>query len=249
VISKPNDKCVEQASISLGIPEKKVYKWGYDRKQVARSLFHVKTEPLPTIIDQDSGNTRKVRDSQDNGLQDPDVVFTSIKLSRKRNYNDLVDEILNIKAQDLNLAKRKYDRKIFKNGTENFRNSDSPIIDCANKTSVFDQPSSFCELEMEDSKDVQFYRSIDIEEQDFSEAQGQEENNHENEFQTKPETPATAINKSACFANLSKYDAMHYNHFDYFEMDLGGFNPDSFKKLNDIENIWATNWTDQELYE
>ena len=96
-----NNFCVECASLKLGISEKKVYKWGYDRKQVARNLFHVKTEPLPIVIDQDSENTQKLSDSETNGTKGQEVVFASIKKSNKTSYNDLVDEILNLKAQEL----------------------------------------------------------------------------------------------------------------------------------------------------
>ena len=243
-----NNICVECASLQLGISEKKVYKWGYDRKQVARNLFHVKTEPLPIVIDQDSENTQKLSDSEKNETKGQEVVFASIKKTNKTSYNDLVDEILNLKTQELHIAKRKYDRKINKKFDANLRDSKSPTKLSMNDCSIFDQVSSFCESENEESKDVQFYRSIDIEEQDLNGLNCKEENNHENEFLTKPETPAQQLNREICFTNLNEYDALHSKHLNYFEMDLGCFNPNNLKRLNDLENIWTTNWTDQEIY-
>ena len=70
---------------------------------MARNLFHVKTEPLPIVIDQDSENTQKLSNSEKNETKGQEVVFASIKKTNKTSYNDLVDEILNLKTQELHI--------------------------------------------------------------------------------------------------------------------------------------------------
>lgn len=66
---------IEKAAKLLNLTAKKVYKWGYDRKQVSRGLQNVRLE------------------------------------SAISDYNELVDEILKLKAKEMNANKRKYSRR------------------------------------------------------------------------------------------------------------------------------------------
>ena len=233
--------------MKLDIPIKKVYKWGYDRKQVARNVFHIKTEPQPIAIENNTGKPGNCKNIKNCDNDEQEVIYTSIKKSKSNGYNELVDEILNLKAQELHLTKRKYDRKIQKNVSLKLSGDlkSSKKYDEVEDL-IFDKASSFGELDENESNDSQFYRSIDVKEELIN--NNIELNKHENELQTKVETPELIASKQVSFRTFNDYDPLGFQQINYFELELGSFSPEKIRKLNDLENIWTTNWTDQELY-
>lgn len=92
---------LEMAAKKLRLPVKKVYKWGYDRKQVSRNLVKVDSQRTNCATPL-SGNLR---------VGEPITFDGTFKEFANADYNSLVEEILELKAQEKNVVKRKYCRR------------------------------------------------------------------------------------------------------------------------------------------
>ena len=88
----------KMAASQLDMSAKKIYKWGYDRKRVSRSVIKIKTEGAIDQVVTPSDN------ASSDSFTNPDMVYSCIKRAKASDYNSMVDEIIRLHSKQTNLS-------------------------------------------------------------------------------------------------------------------------------------------------
>lgn len=178
---------IEKVASVLGLSVKKVYKWGYDRKHVSRSM-------------------------------------TQLQGGSRKDYNNMVDEILMLKTEEVHLTKRKYKtRKQNDNVVSDEIKDKSEPSSLKNNASEgkFENSEELSELNHNAVDDLMKVSDIDIPD-------------------LNQELFVFKLDETQNFDSFSKIR----NEEEYFlnrnQTDLPTFTPKS-QRIERLDNIWSTN--------